>query len=166
MEKIPTDEELVELYRARNEAALRKTEERYGRYLHSLSYAVLGSDADSDECVNDALYAVWQRIPPERPRSFKAYITAIVRNVALMKYREKNALKRVESEYALSIEDLADCIADATDTEKAFENNALRKILNEFVTSLSKKQRYIFVSRYYLSVPAAKIAKAPLSAVK
>ena len=158
MEKILTDEELVALYWERDEAALKHTEERYGRYMHNLAYSILGKDEDSAECSNDALLAVWNRIPPERPRSFKAYITSVVRRIALMRYRERTAQKRVESEYALCLDELADCVADALDTETAFEQKALRRQLNEFVQSLNKKQQYIFVSRYYLSVPVAGIA--------
>jgi RNA polymerase sigma-70 factor (ECF subfamily) len=50
-----TDKQLIELYWARSEDAIKQTERRYGRFCHALAYRILRSDEDAEECVNDTI---------------------------------------------------------------------------------------------------------------
>ena len=47
------DEKIVALYWDRSETAIRETQIKYGRLLHSLSLNILKSRRDAEECVND-----------------------------------------------------------------------------------------------------------------
>ena len=56
------DSEIIELYFRRLETAIQETQNKYGRYCHYIAYHILYSDDDSEECVNDAYYHVWNMI--------------------------------------------------------------------------------------------------------
>ena len=47
------DKKIVDLFIKRDESALTETEQKYGRYCHFVANTILGSDEDSEECVND-----------------------------------------------------------------------------------------------------------------
>ena len=47
------DNHIVDLYWERNDSAISKTAEKYGKYLHSISYQILNNTEDAEECVND-----------------------------------------------------------------------------------------------------------------
>ena len=62
------DEKIIEMFFARNELALGETERKYGRYCYAVSYRILNSNEDSEECVNDTWLAAWNAIPPKKAR--------------------------------------------------------------------------------------------------
>ena len=89
-----TDEEIVEMYLSRNPTALNVTAEKYGGFLYAISMNVIHSRADAEECVTDAYLACWNTIPPEKPRSLKAYAGALCRNISFDRYKRAHAQKR------------------------------------------------------------------------
>ena len=58
------DNEIIELYWERNEAAITATAEKYGSYCHTISYNILHSNEDAEECVNDTWLRAWKSLPP------------------------------------------------------------------------------------------------------
>ena len=62
-----TDEKIIELYFARDEAAIKYTAEKYESYCFTVANNILSNRQDSEECVNDTYLAAWSSIPPERP---------------------------------------------------------------------------------------------------
>ena len=74
------DAEIIELFFARDERAIAETDRKYGRLCFRIAENLLHSKNDSDECVNDTYFAVWNRIPPVRPYNFTAFICRITRN--------------------------------------------------------------------------------------
>ena len=143
----------------RDEEALRLTERKYGRYIHSLCYSILNSDDDSLECANDALLIIWNHIPPDNPRCFKAYLTRVVRNIALMRLRSKNSAKRAPGEYTVAFEDLCETLEGPENVETAFEEEKLKELLDDFLRSLTPNKRYIFIARYCHSAQVSQIAR-------
>lgn len=113
------DKEIIKLYFARNEDAIRLTSEKYGRLCHALSRNILGSEEDAKECVSDAYLAVWNRIPPEEPRSFSAFLTRIVRNISLDRFDYNTAACRNGN---------ADVLLDEIDAFSPIRCRILRKI--------------------------------------
>ena len=83
------DREIIELFFERSEQAIVELSEKYGKILEKTAYNVLGNKQDSEECVNDAFYVVWNNVPPEKPKKLLAYTARIVRNLALKKYEIK-----------------------------------------------------------------------------
>ena len=112
------DEALIEMFWQRDEQAIKETERKYGKLLYHIAYGILHDESDCEECRNDAYLGVWNAIPPTRPRVFKAFIAQVVRRIAINRYNEKNALRRIPSEYTTSLDDLAEVLCSA-DTVKA-----------------------------------------------
>lgn len=143
------DPNLIKLYNDRDESAISKTREEYGNYCYKIAYNILGNDEDVVEIMNDTYLAVWNSIPPEEPRSFSSFIGRITRNLALKRHREKNAKKRKSSVADISLEELSECVPASNTVESEIEENDLTRVLNEFLSSLSVKDRRVFVRRYW-----------------
>ena len=155
-----SDNDIIDLYLSRNEKAIKETDARYRQYLSSIAENILSDKQDSLECVNDAYLSIWNHIPPDKPECFKAYIAAIVRNIALSRYREKSSQRHIPSEYMDSLQDLEDYLQSNGTTTEEYENIELKGIINGFVKSLPRRQRYIFIFKYYYFDTIPKIAKA------
>ena len=105
-----TDENIIELFFARSEQGMRELDIKYGKVFHNLSYHIVGSRKDAEECVNDAYLGAWNAIPPARPNPLLTYICKIVRNISLKVYYRKEAAKR-SSHYTIAMEEIEACIA-------------------------------------------------------
>lgn len=88
------DSQIIELYFARDESAIVRTDEKYGRYCRAVAGRILSDRKDAEECVNDAYVGVWNAIPPKRPRNFKLFVGIITRNIALDRFDYNRAKKR------------------------------------------------------------------------
>ena len=71
------DLQIIELYFARDEKAIKETDIRYGKLCFNLANNILSNNQDSEECVNDTYLNVWNAIPPTRPNHFMASICKI-----------------------------------------------------------------------------------------
>lgn len=143
-----TDERIIELYFLRDESAIRVTDEIYGTMLYRIAYNILHDNLDCEECKNDTYLGVWNSIPPERPQKFPAYLTQIIKRISINRYKEKNAKKRIPSEFTESLDELASTLPDTADDCGAHE---LAELINVYVKSLSDRQQYIFIGRYYMA---------------
>lgn len=81
------DERIIELFNARDEAAIREAQVKYGAYCSGIAINLLGVREDAEECVSDAWHAAWNSIPPERPRSLRAFLGRITRNISISRWR-------------------------------------------------------------------------------
>lgn len=149
------DSRIVELYFARDEAAISETDKKYGRYCHYIAKNILNNDEDAKEIVNDTYLKAWNTIPPNRPIPLKPYVGTISRNLALDAYDKHHAKKR-GGQCELVFEELADFIPDGG--EDIGESVALSDALNRFLTSLPERTRNIFVRRYYYLCTISEIA--------
>ena len=48
------DEKIIELFFERSEQGIRELDMKYGKICHNLSYNIVNSRRDAEECVNDA----------------------------------------------------------------------------------------------------------------
>lgn len=152
------DNEIIELFWARNDAALRETETKYGRYLFSIAQNILASSEDSEECVNDTYYKAWNSIPPNRPEKLAAYLGAVVRNLAITVFRRRSNLSKAPSQYALSLDELAECVSGGETPAEQAEAGLLGKCINAYLRTLSVQARDIFVCRYWFCDSVSDIA--------
>lgn len=159
MNKQTTDAEIVELYWNRDETAISRTDEKYGRYLHRLAYNILADDGDCEECKNDTYLDVWQAIPPTRPNVFAAFITEIMRRIATDRYREKTRKKRIPSELMHSMEELEYGLRAET-VEETCDAARLGDLISRYLRTQPKRRRFIFMSRFYASEKICDIAVA------
>jgi RNA polymerase sigma-70 factor (ECF subfamily) len=154
-----SDEEIVELYWKRNEKAIDETDRKYGKYLYTIAYNIVHNRMDSEECVNDTYLGTWNRIPPERPNAFQAFVSRIMRNVAIDRFRRNSANKRIPSEMQISLEELDECRLPTPTQEEIYLLDELAKLLNDFLEELDEQDEFIFVCRYYYSDRITTIAK-------
>ena len=143
------DPNIIKLYNDRDEKAISETREKYEKYCYSIAYNVLQNKEDVLEVLNDTYLAVWNSIPPEKPHSFSSFIGRITRNIALKRYRSLSAKKRKGNVADISFDELNECIAASKTVETEFEEKDLTRILNEFLSSLSPRDRRVFVRRYW-----------------
>lgn len=152
------DEQIIELYWQRNENAIQETDKKYGQFLFRIAYNILHDRLDCEECQNDTYLDVWKAIPPTRPTVFPAFITKIMRRIALDRYKEKTAKRRIPSEYTVSMEDIKDTLHSNETVDSEYAAEELGKIISDYVRSLTDRQRYIFIDRFYLAEPVETIA--------
>ena len=152
------DSAIIGLYNARDESALGETEAKYGAYCRSIALNLLGAREDAEECVNDALHALWRRIPPDAPKSLRAYLGRVVRNLAVSRYREKSAKKRGGS-LELLLSELDECVPDGFDVEAEVERRALGESISRWLDTLPAPDRAAFVRRYWYGEGVSELAK-------
>ena len=102
------DGQIVGLFWARSEEALRAVDETYGGLCRSLALNILNDRQDAEECVNDAYLGLWRAIPPARPAPLRAYLCRVVHNIALNAYYKKRAARR-SAAGCVPFEELEDC---------------------------------------------------------
>ena len=142
------DNQIVELYWRRDEEAIQRTSEKYGRYCTKIAFSILNNSQDSDECVNDTYMQTWDSIPDNRPEKLRTYIGKICRNLAINLYEKVHAAKRGGSMFEDCLDELAD-IAGGQEPETELEAKELTDSINGFLGSLSYENRVIFVKRYW-----------------
>ena len=143
------DEQIIELYWQRDEAAIQETDNKYGQFLFRIAYNILHDRPDCEECQNDTYLGVWNAIPPTRPTVFPAFITQIMRRIAINRYKEKTSKKRIPSELTVSMDDMHDTLHSGNTVEADYEAEEIGKLINDYVRGLSERQRYIFIDRFY-----------------
>lgn len=142
------DKEIIDLYWARDEEAIKKTSSKYGRLCTYIANNILSSHEDSEECVNDTYLAVWNAIPSQRPNRFSVFVSRIARNLALKKYEYITAEKRNPSA-ATSIEELGDCVSGTDNIEIEMEKKHIENTINHFLRKQSDEKRNVFIRRYW-----------------
>ncbi len=149
------DREIVSLFFSRDENAIKETEKKYGDYCRAVAVRILNSVLDAEECVNDAYFAVWNRIPPEKPKDLGAFVSRITRNIAVDRVRADTAGKRGGSGEDLPIDELDGCCESA---ESVYVAKELAAAVNKFLKRLPKRERDIFMNRYYFCRKTSDIA--------
>ena len=144
------DEKIIELFFERSEQGIRELDMKYGKICHNLSYNIVNSRRDAEECVNDAYLGAWNAIPPVHPNPLLSYIVKIVRNISLKIYWRKEAAKR-SSHYTIALEEIEACIADQKNIEEEIEVRELACIIESFLDTLTIENRVIFMRRYWFS---------------
>ena len=152
-----TDEKIIELFFEKSEQAINEIDQKYGKICKSVSYRVLGNKQDAEECVNDAYLGVWNTIPPARPNNLLAFVCKIVRNISLKRHEKNTAIKR-NSMYDISISELEECLASSATVEEKIEERELTNIIENYLDSLSKENRVIFLRRYWFLDTYAEIS--------
>ena len=143
------DSEIVELYWQRDEQAIKETADKYGGYCLKISLNILEDMSDSEENVNDTYLQAWSSIPPNRPKSLKAFVARIARNLALNRYKAEHTQKRRGSAFAVSLDELDVCTPSKVTVEDEAGLSQLSQCISEFLYQQSPDARGIFVCRYF-----------------
>ena len=139
---------ILQRFLARDEEGLAAAYAQLGPGLTALAARIAGPET-AEECVNDALLAAWQAIPPLAPVHLAAYLAKLTRNAALNRYRAQNAQKRGGSIVAVSLDELAECLPGGESPADRAEAEVLRSALSAFLRTLPERQRQVFLARYF-----------------
>ena len=153
------DREIVQLYWDRDERAISESDGKYGPLCRSIAMRVLENREDSEECVSDTWLRAWNAMPPQRPARLGAFLGKITRNLSLNRWRRDHAAKRYAGETALVLEELEDVVSGESLEEEALRREAVRA-LNGFLRSLPKRDRDLFLRRYWSMETLDNLAKA------
>lgn len=154
-----TDNQIIELYEKRDEQAIRETDRTYGKYCYKIADNILHNHQDSEECVSDTWYKVWNLIPPNRPTHLSLYCGRITRNLSFDRWRKKHANKRNDDEMDIILDELVDCIPAKNDVEGELIYSELVQVINSFLLSEKSRERSMFVKRYYYAESVSDIAR-------
>ena len=140
---------IVELYWARDEAAIKHSKDKYGNYCYKIAYNILSNNEDSEECVNDTWVGAWNSMPPNRPSFLGAFLGKITRNISLKRWRDAHAKKRGGDETALVLEELEECLPSGKSVEEEVDARQLTGHIEGFIKTLSASEQKVFIRRYY-----------------
>jgi len=153
------DDAIVNLFWLRQESAITKSQEKYGKRIYSTAKNILQNDEDAKECANDTLLKAWENIPPSRPNFLGAFLAKIARNLAINKWKAKRTKKRGGGEVDLLLSELQECIPDSNQVEKIYESSVIIESINSCLQDMEQSTRIIFVLRYFNGETILNISK-------
>lgn len=148
---------IIELYWARDEAAIVQTDQKYGALCRRLAFNILSDHEDSEECVNDTWHRAWDTMPPQRPDSLRAYLGRIVRNLSISRLRQRTAQKRGGGA-SLLLSELEECIPSPRRPEQEIDAKELASVISRWLRTLSEDDRALFVRRCWYGDDCAALA--------
>ena len=153
------DNEIIQLFFARDEGAIQAAQRQYGAYCAAVAENILGDRETAEECVNDTWLKCWQSIPPQRPNSLKSFAGRIARNLALSALRAGTAQKRGGGQVQLALDELSEVVSGGETPEGAMDRQALRAALDGFLAGLPERSRSLFLRRYWYLDSVEQLAK-------
>ena len=154
MDEQQTDLRIIDLYFARDEQAITETDRHYGGFCMRISLGILDDRREAEECVNDTWLKAWNSIPPTRPRSLRAFLAKIVRNLSLQRLEYNKAARR-NRDFEIALEELGDCIPMRDE-----EAGQLPDLLNSFLDTLPESEWQLFCGRYWHGHAVKELARA------
>ena len=151
------DLQIIELYFARDEHAIKETDRKYGKLCLRVAKNLLFNNEDSEECVNDTYLTVWNKIPPTRPNNFIAFICKITRNLSLKRLEVSNAMKR-SAGTVISMSELEKALPDQCIAPDV-EDEELGKLISAFLWSEKALDRNVFLRKYWFFDSISDIAE-------
>ena len=151
------DLQIIELYFARDEHAIKETDRKYGKLCFQVAKNLLFNNEDSEECVNDTYLTVWNKIPPTRPNNFIAFICKITRNLSLKRLEVSNAMKR-SAGTIISMSELEKALPDQCIAPDV-EDEELGKLISAFLWSEKALDRNVFLRKYWFFDSISDIAE-------
>ena len=152
------DQKIIELYFRRDEAAIRETEAAYGPLCLRIAMNILSIREDAEECVSDTWHQAWNRIPPTKPLSLRAFLGRITRDLSISRWRQNHAKCRYDGMEIL-LSELDECVPAPSATEKAAELRDLTEHLAAWLRGLSREDRVLFLRRYWYGDSVDKLAR-------
>lgn len=142
------DSRIIELFFERSEKAISELSSKYGGVCMKIAQNVLNNYQDAEECVNDTYLSVWETIPPKKPDSLLAYVCRIARNISINRYKY-NSTKKRNSIYDVCISELEEKLSSDETAEDGFKTAELSRFIDEYLDTLDKTNRMLFVRRYW-----------------
>lgn len=150
---------IIDLYWARDEAALRESDRKYGAFCRTIARNILAVWEDAEECVNDTWLRAWNAMPPARPAPLRAFLGRITRNLSLDRFRSARAQKRGGGGMEYLLDELNECLPAPGSVEGAFDAKETAAVISRFLERQPPLQRQVFLRRYWFGDSVAAIAQ-------
>ena len=154
------DSAIIDLYWQRDQSAIAETSSKYGAFLWGITWNILRSRSDAEECVNDTYLKTWNAIPPARPAALRAWLGRIARNLSLDRWAQARTQKRGGDGMELLLGELDECVPAPHGTEQALEDRETAALISAFLRGLPAESRIIFLRRYWYGESLEDIARA------
>lgn len=151
------DRSIIELYLARDEQAIAKTQAKYGKLCMRIAHNVLGNEQDAEECVNDTYAGLWNAIPPARPDNLTAFICRVARNLALKRLSGLTRQKR-DRAVTVSLSELEEILPDES-LAASRDEGEIGVLISDFLRTEKEDARNVFIRKYYFFDSVEAIAK-------
>ncbi len=155
MDDPQSDQQVIEMYWQRSDSAIQETQRKYHSLLLHIAHNITASPQDAEECVNDTYLKLWNTIPPTKPQLLKNYAVRITRNLAIDSYRKAASPAR-HGEVVSICAELEEILPDHRCETEAPELYAL---INDFLNTLDRETRVLFVRRYWLSESISELSR-------
>lgn len=141
------DKKIVQLFFECSQQAITELSLKYGKICFHIALNILKCNEDAEECENDTYLKTWNSIPPDAPMYLRAYVSRIVRNLALSKYRYNHRQMR-DSHLQVYLSELQDCIPASQDVE-ASADDTVNRAIGAFLSTQDLTARALFIQRYF-----------------
>lgn len=142
------DRQIIELYFARDEQAIKETDVKYGKLCFRIAINILNDYEDSEECVNDTYLNTWNTIPPTRPNNFTAFLCRITRNLSLTRLDFNAAMKRATNA-VVSFAELDELVSVESAPQGDMNAIDLGRLISNFLWREKPNARNVFIRKYY-----------------
>ena len=153
-----SDEQIIDLYFAREERAITETDNKYRGYLHTVANNILANEQDAEECLQDTYLRTWNTIPPERPSVFHAFLAKITRNLSLNRYDMRKRKGRIPAEAICPMDEVQDFLPDPNGPDDDTLSESVRRIVAAYLEGTTRRRMYVFVARFFYSYTVSQIA--------
>ncbi len=142
------DTAILDLYWARDERAITETFRNPMENTVTASLTIFLHDReDTEECLNDTWMRAWNAIPPKKPNRLELFLGTITRNLSFDRWKGRHAQKRGNGTMDMALDELAECIPAAHDTESIVEAAELERSINAFLHTLSEQECNVFFTK-------------------
>ena len=147
------DTQLVHALQNRQNGAMEQFQTAYTPLLRYIIAPILSDERDREECLSDVLLRVWDSIGAFDPgrAALTTWLTHLARNAALNR-RRGNERRRESGTLDEAMPDTAD------GPEQALLKTEAARALWAAVERLSRRDRELFLRKYYYYQPTAQIA--------
>lgn len=152
------DNQIIDLFFERSEKAITELSSKYNTICLKTALNIIGNYEDSEECVNDAYLEIWDLIPPHRPNPLLSFLLRLVRNISVNRYKYIHAKKRTGN-YQECIDEFEGFISTNETPEDSYIAKEISKHIDEFLDNMNKRNRLLFVRRYWYMDSYSDIAK-------
>ena len=152
-----TDDKIILLISEKQQVGLEHLEKKYKSYAQKITQQFLQSPEDAEECINDALFDVWNARNIKEIKNLKAFVAVCVRRRCIDLLRNMHAQKRSQNVKILLSE--LDEVCAPLSTEDSFENRQLGTWIDRFINALGQPDKDIFLLRYFYGMDIWEIAK-------
>lgn len=148
------DKQLVELLQKKSGDAAQALMSKYGPMIHYIINPIVENRQDREECYSDVILRVLDKVgqfqgPPEK---FKAWLTAVTRNVAKNKVRGKKIWHESEEAWQHIPS------KEPTPEEEILQKEMEKQLRDILTTSLKKQEQELIYRRFYYEQSLSQIA--------